>query len=31
LGHKRASMTQNVYMSRRTVSGRAADLLLIGQ
>jgi integrase len=31
LGHKRASMTQDVYMSRRTVSDRAADLLLIGQ
>ena len=30
LGHARASMTQDVYMSRRTVSDRAADLLLIG-
>jgi integrase len=27
LGHKRASMTQDVYMSRRTVPARAADVL----
>ncbi len=31
LGHKHASMTQDVYMSRRTVSDRAAELLVIGQ
>ncbi len=30
LGHARASMTMDRYMSRRTVSDRAADLLLIG-
>ncbi len=30
LGHKRASMTQDVYMSRRTVSDRAAELLSVG-
>ena len=29
LGHKHASMTQDVYMSRRTVSERAADLLVL--
>ena len=29
LGHKRASMTQDVYMSRQTVSERAADLLVL--
>lgn len=27
LGHKRASMTMDVYMSRRTVSPRAAQIL----
>ena len=30
LGHKRASMTQDVYMSSRTVSERAGELLAIG-
>jgi integrase len=30
LGHARASMTMDRYMSRQTVSDRAADLLLIG-
>jgi len=29
LGHKRASMTQDVYMSRHTVSERAAELLAV--
>lgn len=29
LGHKRASMTQDVYMSRQTVSERAAELLSV--
>lgn len=29
LGHKRASMTQDVYMSRHTVSDRAASLLVL--
>lgn len=31
LGHKRASMTQDVYMSRHTVSDRAAELLSVGR
>ncbi|WP_369137376.1 site-specific integrase [Modestobacter versicolor] len=30
LGHKHASMTQDVYMSRRTISDRAAELLTLG-
>ncbi len=30
LGHARASMTMDRYMSRRTVSDRAADLLVLG-
>jgi len=29
LGHKHASMTQDVYMSRRTISDRAAELLTL--
>ncbi len=31
LGHKRASMTQDVYMSRHTVSNRAASLLVLNR
>ncbi len=31
LGHKHASMTQDVYMSRHTVSERAAELLVVGR
>jgi integrase len=31
LGHKHASMTQDVYMSRHTVTERAAALLVVGQ
>lgn len=31
LGHKHASMTQNVCMSRHTVFERAADLLVLAR
>jgi integrase len=31
LGHKHVSMTQDVYMSRRIVSMRVAELLVVGQ
>jgi integrase len=31
LGHRRANMTQDVYMSRQTISERAADLLVLSE
>ena len=31
LGHARASMTMDRYMSRHTVSDRAAELLVVGR